>query len=250
MKKQNGMTIIEVLLSVVIIGIVLLLLFSLLIQVRNEDEENNIQSNFIINQSTYIKEIEEDIINYGVSSVSPCSLGDLNLTNYGDNATVQGSESSCIKLTYSAEYLDDNIGFLVIYKYYTTYTVENGKYVGDKSSWMIEYQRGKYKDSSTSKTTWKPTKTIMKEIPAEVDLSYESYVQYTALENDKNAASIVMPIVNADGDHYDINLSFLYDNHSFTCYEGGSNNNGVLKCKCSSSDLLCSPTIKQYENSN
>ena len=53
MKKQNGMTIIEVLLSVVIIGIVLLLLFSLLIQVRNEDNENNIQSNFIINQSKH-----------------------------------------------------------------------------------------------------------------------------------------------------------------------------------------------------
>lgn len=242
MKKQNGMTIIEVLLSVVIIGIVLLLLFSLLIQVRNEDNENNIQSNFIINQSTYIKEIEEDIINYGVSSVSPCKLGNLNL----NNETVQGNESSCIKLTYSADYLDDNIGFLVIYRYYTTYTVQNGKYVGDKSSWMIEYQRGKYKEGSTSTSTWKSTKTIMKEIPDEVDLSYESYIKYTALENDKNAASIVMPIVNADGDHYDINLSFLYDNHNFTCYEGGAKNTGLLKCKCSSSDLLCTPTIKPY----
>ena len=143
MRKQDGMTIIEVLLSVVIIGIVLLLLFSLLIQVRNEDNENNIQSNFIINQSTFIKELEEDIINYGVKSVSPCILGDLNLTD----STVDGNKYTCMKLTYAADYLDDNIGFLVIYKSFTTYTVVNGKYVGDKSSWMIEYQRGKYKDA-------------------------------------------------------------------------------------------------------
>ena len=28
--------------------------------------------------------------------------------------------------------------------------------------------------------------------------------------------------------------------------EGGAKNTGLLKCKCSSSDLLCTPTIKPY----
>ena len=61
MRKQNGTTIMEILISVIIIAIVMGLLFTLLIQVRNEDKSNQIQSNFVINQSTMIKEIEEDI---------------------------------------------------------------------------------------------------------------------------------------------------------------------------------------------
>ena len=87
---------------------------------------------------------------------------------------------------------------------------------------------------------------IRKTLAEALCIENTSSLKYTALENDKNAASIVMPIVNADGDHYDINLSFLYDNHNFICYEGGAKNTGLLKCKCSSSDLLCTPTIKPY----
>ena len=45
------------------------LLFTLLIQVRNEDTSNQIQSNFVINQATIIKEVQEDIVNYGVKSI-------------------------------------------------------------------------------------------------------------------------------------------------------------------------------------
>ena len=74
MKKNSGMTIIEIILSICIIAIVLVLLFTMLIQVRHQDDNNNIQSNFIINQSTFIKAVEEDTVNYGVKSIGSCTF--------------------------------------------------------------------------------------------------------------------------------------------------------------------------------
>ncbi len=64
MRKKNGTTIIEILISIIIIAIVMGLLFTLLIQVRNEDTSNQIQSNFVINQATIIKEVQEDIVKW------------------------------------------------------------------------------------------------------------------------------------------------------------------------------------------
>jgi len=74
MRKRNGTTIVELLISVILIALVLALLFNLLVQVRNEDVTNNTQSNYVINQAAIIKEIEQDFIDYGVKKVSSCSL--------------------------------------------------------------------------------------------------------------------------------------------------------------------------------
>ena len=78
---NKGMTITELLVSICIISIVLLLLFSLLIQVRSEDNKSSIQSNFIIDQSTMIKAIEEDVTDYGVKRVSACTLSEQGIDN-------------------------------------------------------------------------------------------------------------------------------------------------------------------------
>lgn len=250
MKIDNkGMTIVEILVSILIIGIVLVLLFSMLSQVRNEDRVNNVQSNFIINQSTFIKNIEEDIVNYGVKSISPCSLADANIASH---TVVTGDEENfkCIRIEYAADYIEDNIGYLMVYHYYTKYETIDNNYKGINPAWMIQYVRGSYKETCLSNNTpnrssWKNATSLMKEMPSEIDLGDTPYLLYTAMSGTNiNAASLVLPIVNTEGEHYDINLSFTFSgNNSFTC---DNSNSTKLQCNCLSSNALCTNTYQKY----
>lgn len=250
MKKYNrGVTIVEILLSVCIIGIVLLLLFGMLLQVRNEDKNNNIQSNFIINQSTFIKTIEEDMTNYGVKAISNCDLSDVNINN-GTVATGSEEDYKCLRIEYGADYLKDNVGYLIIYKYYSKYDIVGTSYKGKDAKWMVKYARGYYSmcpDGQASKTSWKEEISIMKEMPAEVNLNEEPYVLYTAQQTGYNAGSLVLPIVTLEGEHYDINLSFTFQgNDFFKCKKLSESQKKAtstkLECMCKSGDALCSKT--------
>lgn len=247
MRKKNGLTIIEVLISICIIAIVLALLFNILVQVRNEDMSNNIQSTFLITQATFVKEIEEDIINYGVKSVSSCSLSEANITNNLLNTGYE-SDFKCVKIEYAADYTDDNIGFLMIYNTFSEYETVNGKYQGieDSARWMIQYVRGSYSETiSTSSTpkysSWSNLTQNMKELPDEINLTNPPYIIYTAAGGSSiNAASLVIPIENSDAEHYDIELSFTFiGNDNFTCR---STNKTLLECNCTSSSALCQKT--------
>lgn len=244
MRKKNGTTIVEILISVIIIAIVMGLLFTLLIQVRNEDTSNQIQSNFVINQSTMIKEIEEDIVNYGVKRVSSCNLSEANITSSVLN---QGYESQfkCIKIEYAADYTEDNIGFIMVYNTFAKYEVLNGEYKGkeDSARWMIQYVRGKYNKFAGGRpvlTSWNNATQIMKDYPSDVRSDDGAYVSYTVASGRVNAASIVIPIVSGDGEHYDISLSFTYQGDgNFKCL---TNDAKKLECKCDGSAALCQAT--------
>ncbi len=248
MRKKNGITIIEILISIIIIAIVMGLLFTLLIQVRNEDTSNQIQSNFVINQATIIKEVQEDIVNYGVKSISKCTLGEANISNSVLN---QGHESKfkCIKIEYEANYISDNIGFLMLYNTYARYDVENGEYKGqsDSARWMIQYIRGNYTKYQTASgrpvlTSWKNATQIMKDYPADINTNDGAYVSYRIASGAWNAASIVIPIVNGDGEHYDINLGFtFYGENNFKCRSDDKNK---LDCRCDGVTQLCQKTYQ------
>lgn len=246
-KYNKGVTIIEILISVAIVGMVLLLLFSLLLQVRNEDTDNNIQSNFIINQSTFIKAIEEDITNYGVKAVSACSLSDVNINSA---TVVAGDEENfkCIRIEYNANYLKDKVGYLIVYNYYSKYEVVNGKNKGTEPKWMIKYVRGYYDkctNGKPTKSTWKEEITVMKEIPEDIDMTESPYVIYTSQAGSAmNAASIVVPIKNVKGEHYDINLGFTFKGNSNFYCKANTNATAVNKllCKCQSGANVCNPT--------
>lgn len=240
---NKGMTITELLVSICIISIVLLLLFSLLIQVRSEDNLSSVQSNFIINQSTMIKAIEEDVADYGVKRVSSCTLSEQGIDN---SIIVSGYEDKykCIKIEYKKDFLKSNVAFLSIYNYYTKYEYKNGTYVGKgETSWMISYKRGYYKeynfDGSPKYQTFVADASTMKELPEEVDLTESSVLNFTALNDNINAASLVFPVVNLAGEHYDINIGFTYlGTNLFKCKANNSNINKFV-CSCKSSNSLC-----------
>lgn len=246
MRKQNGTTIMEILISVIIIAIVMALLFTLLIQVRNEDKSNQIQSNFVINQSTMIKEIEEDIINYGVKRVSECDLSDANINQSVLNQTYQ-SDFKCIMLEYAGDYIEDNIGFVMLYNTFAKYDIENGEYKGksDSAKWMIQYTRGRYEKRDKlgipDKQSWRPATQFMKEYPGYVSAEEKISVYYTLASNSWNAASINIPIVNGDGEHYDINLAFTFNGtDNFKCLSKDANK---VACLCDGG-ILCNKTYE------
>lgn len=246
-KKNSGMTIVEIIISLAIISIVIVLLFALLMSVRNEDASNAVKSNFVINQSSFIKAIEEDLVNYGVKSIAPCTLADANISS----TVASGYEDKykCVRIVYSADYITDKIGFLLIYRYYTKYNRVGNNYVGTESEWMIQYIRGSYTKCPAgrepTKSSWQNKTMLMKEIPDDIDLDEVPYILYTSLPSSVNAASIVVPIVTMDNDHYDINLSFTFNgNANFACDRYDAKK---LKCNCQSTAALCNNT---YRNPN
>lgn len=242
---NKGMSITELLVSILIISIVLLLLFSLFIQVKNQDSKNAIQSNFILNQATIIKAIEEDTVDYGLKRISACNLSEMGID---PNIIVKGYEDKyqCLKLEFKSSFLKANIAFLSMYNYYTKYEYTDKGYVSkdkDNKSWMISYKRGYYKnfngDGTPNYKSFVSESSFMKEIPEEVDLSFDSYLNYTALSDNINAASLVFPIVSSAGEHYDINIGFTYQgNNLFKCKSNNADYN-KFNCNCSSATSLC-----------
>lgn len=243
--NNKGMTITELLVSICIISIVILLLFSLLLQVKEQNNKNNVQSTFILNQATIIKAIEEDAVDYDIKRISSCSLSEMGID---PTIIVKGYEDKykCIKIEYKKDFLKSNIAFLAVYNYYTKYVYTSNGYVNSdesEKSWMISYKRGYYKnyngDGTPNYKTFETESSIMKELPEELDMSNSSTLKYTALSDNINAASLVLPVVNLNGEHYDINIGFTYQgNNLFKCKSNDADYNKFI-CDCKSGTSLC-----------
>lgn len=248
MKKYNkGMTIIEILISVIIISIVIVLLFVMLIQVGDENNKNNIHSQQLLNQSTFTKTIEEDIITYGLKSVSYCNIGDAGISSFNnDVANVNVSNNSCLKLTYNDPNIEDNIGYLIIYDANTKFT---NKGEALNHSWMLYYSRGHIEQDGNI-VNYNPVFTMMKEIPSDVDLSVKPTVKFTASNTLINTMSINFPVIDSSGEHFDIDLSYNFSGTGIECYKYDKNNKG-LNCVCAGSEnnaSLCTNIIKDYKD--
>lgn len=133
MKLNNkGMTLMELLVSIVLVGIVLTFLFQLLTDVEHETENNNYAYNNQVNRTDAIYTIEKDLQKYTLVGI--------------EDASVKGSKDIVIKFHYlkgngtdaailqsdSYEYKDE-LGDTKT-KYYLRYT----SYKGEKYSWEMK----------------------------------------------------------------------------------------------------------------
>jgi type II secretory pathway pseudopilin PulG len=242
-KKYNqGTTIIEVLISIILISVIISLLFGLLIQIQKDDDENNLNASFMLAQSSMIKAVEEDSINYTIKRVSSCTLQEAGIKD----DTIASNKYECIRIEYDKNQTKDNIGYLTVYEYYKTYGstyCPNGE-LRCNSTWVARYTRGNYKDclsgSLASENVYTPVKTIMKEYLSGVNIdkirvSYGTdYDSTLNISNQiENPVSISLPISAYNGRHYDINLSF---NHKIYSSIDVSQNficdNTSLSCTC------------------
>ena len=239
MKKYNhGTTIIEVLVSIILISVVIGLLFGLLSQIQADDEENNLNASFILAQANMIKAVEEDSINYTIKRISSCTLEEAGIKS----DTIASNKYHCLRIEYDKNQTKENIGYLTIYEYYKTYGSEycpNGELTCNPV-WVARYTRGYYDNcligSTPTNDQYKPIKTIMKEYLSGVSIDSIKVSYSTDYDSSKdykdqlqNPVSITLPISAYNGRHYDINLSFnhkidsvlsnnfMCDNTSLTC---------------------------------
>jgi len=103
MKLNNkGITLVEIIISIALISIVLIFLFSLLITVNDMNKESQVNSTYLVNKALIIKNIEEDIKDATSLSLEECNVGTDIYTNYADANYFDGVDkkfkaSLCIK---------------------------------------------------------------------------------------------------------------------------------------------------------
>ena len=249
MKKYNhGVSVVEVLLSIIIIGLVLIVLFNMLINVRKEDEANQIQSRYALNQSQFIQRVEEDLTNYGLKSVSSCDVEATGMNPSYFNFTNR-RYFKCIKFEYASDYLVDNIGYLMIYNYNTKFDYDNNtnNITGKESVWMLSYTRGHFDGDPVDKK-WVPLNTQTNEMSEDYASEEAPYVKFNRSVNDPDnvvldTSYIVMPITNQDGEHYDINLSNVMNSTSeFICNKSETSTKPI-ECLCIGNEERCNNSI-------
>ena len=73
--KNKGTTLIEIMVSVMLISFVMILLFNILIKVKEEYNLASKRSADAISRATYTRIIQNDLINYGLKGIASCSNG-------------------------------------------------------------------------------------------------------------------------------------------------------------------------------
>lgn len=117
MKLNNkGITLTEIIISIALISIVLLFLFSLLVTVNDINKESEVNSTYLINKSLILKNIEEDLrkveSNTGIT-LSTCNVNEIYSKFDKNLLNIENQASECIKIGFN----DGTYSYLGIYYY-------------------------------------------------------------------------------------------------------------------------------------
>jgi len=202
--NNKGITLIEIIISIVLISIVLIFLFSLLITVNDINYESEVNSTYLINKSLILKNIEEDFEKADIITVSECnsttpgpySINEL-YSGYGTGSYFPNNSfkaHKCLKFDYvwktGVNVADEGEtkGFLGIY------------YYKNKENYVISYIRGKNRAT--------------RELPefeknnVNADGTLKKSWDYTTGEWNQEFYNIYVPIIGKDGKDYSLNISY------------------------------------------
>ena len=70
MLNKRGMTLLEIIISIALISVVMLFLFSLLNDIQYESKHSSYAKDFLVSRATLIKDVEEEILNNTVERVT------------------------------------------------------------------------------------------------------------------------------------------------------------------------------------
>ena len=217
MKLNNkGITLIEIIISIVLVSIVLIFLFTLLISVKDMNTESEVNSTYLINKSLILKNIEEDLKNSSKVTITKCtdeaSATNVDIiksfyTNYKLPDALENQAVECLKFIYNND--DTNYAHLAIYYY------EN------KSNYVISYIHGNTKttrllpefDKNNVVTDTGNIKNDMFINIANVDDSVKYSVKWNDSKTDLNNTNkrllkITIPIIGDDEKDYTILISY------------------------------------------
>ncbi|MBR1416620.1 MAG: hypothetical protein IJ572_02245 [Bacilli bacterium] len=115
-KVSKGTTLVEIMVSVMLIAVVLVFIFNILVDLKAEKELSTKRSEDAIERASYTRIIQNDFINYGLKKISSCTSG---------------------LICYDFEYNNDLKKRLVIFDTYVVY---------DDEKWVIS--TGTYKKNA------------------------------------------------------------------------------------------------------
>lgn len=215
--NKKGITLVEIIISIVLISIVLILLFSLLISVKDINYESKVNSSYLINKSLIIKKIEEDFEKAKSIKLANCSISNF-YPGYGSgsdyyndsdgNYNADFSHKKCIKFEYvTIKTKEDG----------TTEDVPSDAYLGiyyykTKGMYVISYVHGTQKSTRTL-----PQFEMFQHNLDTLDNNEwyhnnskltSSYLSSNPQLTYNNLHDIYIPIIGIDGKDYSLNLSY------------------------------------------
>lgn len=103
MLNKKGMTLLEIVISIALISVVMLFLFSLLNDIQYESKHTSYAKDFLVSRATIIKDVEEDILNNNITNVMPVNVdGNKTTLNFfvGSDPSNMNLEVESKKITY------------------------------------------------------------------------------------------------------------------------------------------------------
>ena len=183
MKNNKGITLVEIIVSVVLISIVVIFIFNLMVTVKNINDNSNTSLNNIINKNIIIEKVQADFNEkklVGVANCTDTDKSDLMVSNYDKDTAY------CIKFNYETGVT----GHLVYY----SYEKENEGKLN-----IIGYVNGNNK--TLRQSTIAPVKND--NINVEIKSSCKDE------KHEKCALNIILPVYEMIGSSYDINLNYI-----------------------------------------
>lgn len=201
MKLNNkGITLTEIIISIALISIVLIFLFSLLITVNDINEESKVNSTYLINKSLIIKNIESDLSKIDKTSgisIEKCNASDIYSSYLTDDLEQEYKASECIKI---------NNSYIGIY------------YYDKQSSYVISYIN-KDNDIKVTKLLEKFDENNVDKINGVIKDNFKMKLNIgdsncgsdligCSNQNNSVFSTITIPIIGPDGKDYSIIISY------------------------------------------
>lgn len=198
--NKKGMTLVEIIISIALISIVLVFLFSLLVDVKDMNDEASINSDYLINKALILKNIEEDLYKTTTElKINTCEIGNFYTTydTYKNDIEVKQKANECISFDFG-----DSKAYLGIY------------YYKNKNSYVISYIHG---DTKATRLLPEFEKYNVKDgnIKSGFEIKYSNsngiINEIITSEKilDKNIFhKIEIPIIGSDGKDYSILISY------------------------------------------
>lgn len=102
MLNKKGMTLLEIVISIALISVVMLFLFSLLNDIQYESKHTSYAKDFLVSRATIIKDVQEDILNNNITNVMQVSSNE-NKTDvhfFKNDTSIMSLEVESKKITY------------------------------------------------------------------------------------------------------------------------------------------------------
>jgi len=102
MLNKKGMTLLEIVISIALISVIMLFLFSLLNDIQYESKHSSYAKDFLVSRATIIKDVQEDILNNNITNVMQVSSNE-NKTDvhfFKNDTSIMSLEVESKKITY------------------------------------------------------------------------------------------------------------------------------------------------------